>query len=249
MSGHSKWKNIINKKMKMDSLRGKDFTRMGRELVIAVKSGGPDPEINSRLEDVIAKCKAINMPNDNIKRSIEKAAGSQDSDNYEEIVYEGYGPAGIAVMVEAATDNKNRTAGEVRHSFDKFSGNLGSTGYVSFMFSRKGVLVIERSNQSHVSTGVDEDALMLLAIDAGAEDVTAEDEYFEVTTDVEHFSTVRDALQSAGLTLLEAQLEWVPATYTAIDDPGLQIKMERLIEALEENDDVQNVWHNWEQEE
>ncbi|MEI6602190.1 MAG: YebC/PmpR family DNA-binding transcriptional regulator [Clostridia bacterium] len=241
MSGHSKWKNIINKKNKMDSLRGKDFTKMGRELVIAVKSGGPDPSINARLADVIAKCKAINMPNDNIKRSIEKASGTQDAANYEEIVYEGYGPEGIAVMVEAATDNKNRTAGEVRHIFDKSGGNLGSTGCVSFLFAKKGVLVIERLPDS------DEDLLMMQAIDAGAEDVVAEDEYFEVTTSVESFSRVRETLEDAGFVFAEAELEWVPSTYNALSDPTSQKKLERLIDALEENDDVQHVWHNWEQ--
>jgi len=241
MSGHSKWKNIINKKNKMDSLRGKDFTKMGRELVIAVKSGGPDPSINARLADVIAKCKAINMPNDNIKRSIEKASGTQDSANYEEIVYEGYGPEGIAVMVEAATDNKNRTAGEVRHIFDKSGGNLGSTGCVSFLFSKKGVLVIERVD------GIDEDLLMMQAIDAGAEDVVAEDEYFEVTTSVESFSRVRETLERAGFVFAEAELEWIPSTYNALSDPMSQKKLERLIDALEENDDVQHVWHNWEE--
>jgi len=242
MSGHSKWKNIVNKKNKMDALRGKDFTRMGRELVIAVKSGGPDPSINSRLADVIAKCKAINMPNDNIKRSIEKASGSQDSSNYEEIVYEGYGPEGVAIMVEAATDNKNRTAGEVRHLFDKSGGNLGSTGCVSFMFERKGVLVIGRD------TSADEDTLMMQAIDAGAEDFISEDDYFEVTTDPDSFSQIRESLEKEGYQFLEAELEWVPTTYTKISDPESIKKLERLIDALEENDDIQYVWHSWEQE-
>ncbi len=242
MSGHSKWKNIVNKKNKMDALRGKDFTRMGRELVIAVKSGGPDPSTNSRLADVIAKCKAINMPNDNIKRSIEKASGSQDSSNYEEIVYEGYGPEGVAIMVEAATDNKNRTAGEVRHLFDKSGGNLGSTGCVSFMFERKGVLVIGRD------TNADEDTLMMQAIEAGAEDFISEDDYFEVTTDPDSFSQIHESLEKEGYQFLEAELEWVPTTYTKISDQESIKKLERLIDALEENDDIQYVWHSWEQE-
>jgi len=241
MSGHSKWKNIMHRKMKTDALRGKEFTKMGREIIIAVKSGGPDPSTNSRLADVIAKAKGLNMPNDNIKRSIEKASGSLDANNFEEIVYEGYGAAGIAIMVETATDNKNRTAGEVRHYFDKFGGNLGSTGCVSFMFDKKGVFVIERTST------IDEDDLMITAIDSGASDVEVMDEYFEVTCGAQEFSQVFDALQSAGYSFLEAELEWIPSNYTKVDDPESATKLERLIDALEDNDDVTDVWHNWEQ--
>ena len=187
MSGHSKWHNIQAKKGKADAARGKVFTKLGRELLVAVKQGGPDPAGNSKLKDVIAKCKAANMPNDTINNAIKKAAGSADSANYEEVIYEGYGPNGVAVIVEGSTDNKNRTAADVRHAFDKSGGNLGTTGCVSYLFNKKGVIVIDKT-----STDMSEDDLMLLALDSGAEDFEAEEEVYQITTAPEDFSSVRD---------------------------------------------------------
>ncbi len=242
MSGHSKWANIKIKKGKSDAQRGKAFTKLGRELAIAVKSGGGNPDANSRLKDVIAKCKAANMPNDNIMRSIKKAAGEGDGDNFEEISYEGYGPGGVAVIVDAATDNRNRTAGDIRHFFDKFGGNLGQSGSVSFMFNKKGVILIENDGQ------VSEDNLMLDALDAGAEDFSAEEDYFEVTTDPNDFSKVREALEKKGYEFMEAEVEMVPTVMTKLTDPKQIEFMDKLVENLEDMDDVQNVWHNWEQE-
>lgn len=243
MSGHSKFHNIKAKKEKADSKRASIFTKLGRELAIAVKSGGPDPAGNSRLKDVIAKCKAANMPNDNIKRSIDKAAGSSEADNYVEITYEGYGPGGIAVMVETTTDNKNRTAADVRHFFDKFGGNLGTSGCVSYMFEKKGVLLVERDGS------IDEDEIMMLSLDAGAEDFVAEEEYFEITTAPEDFSKVYDELESNGYSFVESEVQWIPANESTLADEDQCIKMQRLIDALEDNDDVTNVWHNWDQDE
>ncbi|HEX2945084.1 MAG TPA: YebC/PmpR family DNA-binding transcriptional regulator [Clostridia bacterium] len=242
MSGHSKWANIKIKKGKSDAQRGKAFTKLGRELAIAVKQGGGNPDANSRLKDVIAKCKAANMPNDNIARSIKKAAGEGDGDNYEEISYEGYGPGGVAVIVDAATDNRNRTAGDIRHFFDKFGGNLGQTGSVSFMFNKKGVMLIENDGQ------ISEDNLMMDALDAGAEDFSAEEDYFEVTTDPGEFSKVREALEKKGYEFMEAEVEMVPTVMTKLTDPKQIEFMDKLVENLEDMDDVQNVWHNWEQE-
>ena len=239
MSGHSKWHNIQAKKGKADAARGKIFTKLGRELLIAVKEGGPDPAGNSKLKGVIAKCKAANMPNDTINNAIKKASTSNE--NYEEITYEGYGPCGVAVIVEAATDNKNRTAADVRHVFDKAGGNLGTTGCVSYMFNKKGVIVIEKA-----STSMDEEELMLLAIDSGAEDFVSEEEIYEITTDPSDFSTVREKLEENGLEFLEADIQMVPTTTVALDDSGVE-KMERLIERLEELDDVSNIYHNWEE--
>ncbi|HEY8348876.1 MAG TPA: YebC/PmpR family DNA-binding transcriptional regulator [Clostridia bacterium] len=242
MSGHSKWANIRVKKGKMDAQKGKIFTKLGREIAIAVKQGGPNPDSNSRLKDVIAKCKAANMPNDNIMRSIKKAAGEDDGANYEEIVYEGYGPGGVAVIVEAATDNRNRTAGDIRHYFDKFGGNLGQTGSVSFMFNKKGVIVIEKSDK------VSEDELMMEALEAGAEDMTAEDEYYEIITAPGDFSAVREALESRGYEFVEAEVSMIPTTTTRLTDPKQIEQMQKLIDSLEDMDDVQNVYHNWEQD-
>lgn len=241
MSGHSKWHNIAAKKGKADAARGKVFTKLGRELLIAVKQGGPDPAGNSKLKDVIAKCKAANMPNDTINNAIKKAAGTGNSENYEEVIYEGYGPNGIAVIVEAATDNKNRTAADVRHAFSKCGGNLGTTGCVSYLFTKKGVIVIDKSNCS-----LDEDSLMMLAIDAGAEDFSSEEEVYEVTSNPEIFSEVREKLEAEGLEFLEAGVQMVPSTYVALDDAGSS-KMERLIEMLEDLDDVSEIYHNWEE--
>ncbi len=240
MSGHSKWHNIQAKKGKADAARGKIFTKLGRELLIAVKEGGPDPAGNSKLKNVIAKCKAANMPNDTINNAIKKASTSNE--NYEEITYEGYGPSGVAVIVEASTDNKNRTAADVRHVFDKAGGNLGTTGCVSYMFNKKGIIVIEKE-----IAGMDEDDLMMLALDAGAEDFESSDEIYEITTDPSNFSEVSEKLEQAGLSFLEAEVQMVPTTTVSLDEKG-QEKMERLIEKLEELDDVANIYHNWEQE-
>ena len=241
MSGHSKWHNIQARKSKVDAARGKIFTKLGRELLVAVKSGGPDPESNAKLKDVVAKCKAANMPNDTINKAIKKASGEGNSANYEEITYEGYGPNGVAVIVEASTDNKNRTAADVRHVFDKAGGNLGTSGCVSYMFNKKGVIVIEKA-----STDMDEDELMMLALDAGAEDFETEEEIYQVTTEPSDFTAVREKLEEAGLSFLEAEVQMVPSTTVELDEKG-QEKMERLIDRLDELDDVMNVYHNWEE--
>ena len=241
MSGHSKWHNIAAKKGKADAARGKIFTKLGRELLIAVKQGGPDPAGNSKLKDVIAKCKAANMPNDTINNAIKKASGAGSNENYEEIVYEGYGVSGVAVIVNASTDNRNRTAADVRHVFDKAGGNLGTQGCVSYMFEKKGVIVIERE-----STDMSEDDLMLLAIDAGAEDFSADDEVFEITTAPENFSKVREKLEENNLTFIEAEVRMVPNTYVKLDEKDAE-RMESFIEKLEDLDDVTDVYHNWEE--
>ena len=238
MSGHSKWHNIQAKKGKADAARGKVFTKLGRELLIAVKEGGPEPASNSKLKAVIAKCKASNMPNDTINNAIKKASSSNE--NYEEITYEGYGPNGVAVIVEAATDNKNRTAADVRHAFDKSGGNLGTTGCVSYMFNKKGVIIIEKE-----STELDEEEIMMLALDAGAEDFQSTDEIYEITTEPSDFSSVSEKLEEAGITFLEAEVQMVPTTTVQLDEHGAE-KMERLIERLEDLDDVSNIYHNWE---
>jgi YebC/PmpR family DNA-binding regulatory protein len=243
MAGHSKWANIKAKKGKTDAQRGKVFTKLGREIAIAVKSGGPNPDANSRLKDVIAKAKAANMPNENIMRSIKKASGVGESENYEEITYEGYGPGGVALIVEAATDNRNRTAGDIRHYFDKFGGNLGQTGSVSFMFNRKGVIIIEKTDN------INEDDLMMEALEAGAEDIVTEEDYFEIATQPNDFSAVRIALESKGYEFAEAEISMVPTTTTKLTDEKQIEQMEKLIDNLEDMDDVQNVYHNWERDE
>jgi YebC/PmpR family DNA-binding regulatory protein len=240
MAGHSKWSNIKHRKEKSDAQKGKIFTKLGRELAIAVKEGGPDPESNNKLKDAIAKAKASNMPNDNIMRSIKKAAGDMDGDKFEEIAYEGYGPCGVAIIVEALTDNRNRTAGNVRHHFDKFGGNLGQTGCVSFMFDKKGVILIERTED------IDEDTLMMEVIEAGAEDFDAQDEYFEILTEPGEFSATREVLEKKGYKFMEADVEMVPQTTTELTDPKHIEQMNKLIDNLEDLDDVQNVYHNWE---
>jgi YebC/PmpR family DNA-binding regulatory protein len=242
MSGHSKWANIKHKKEKSDYQRGKIFTKLGREIAIAVKAGGPDPNSNSRLKDVIAKAKAANMPNDNIMRSIKKAAGDNEGVDYEEITYEGYGPGGVAVIVEAATGNRNRTAGDIRHYFDRFGGNLGQTGSVSFMFNRKGLILVEKIDK------VNEDDLMMEALEAGAEDFNVEDDYYEILTEQADFSKVRNALESKGYTFAEAEISMIPTVMTKLTDPKQIEQMSKLIDTLEDMDDVQNVYHNWEQE-
>jgi len=241
MSGHSKWATIKRKKGALDAKRGKLFTKIGRELMVAVKEGGSDPDSNSKLRDAIAKAKANNMPNDTIQRSIKKASGEGNASEYIEMVYEGYGPSGIAVMVETLSDNKNRTAGDLRHYFDKFGGNLGQTGSVGFMFDRKGVIVIAKSSN------IDEDTLMMDALDAGAEDFNVEDECFEVTTSPENFSSTREALEQKGYSFEQAEISYIPKTTTELTNPDDITKMEKLIDVLEDNDDVQNVYHNWEE--
>ena len=239
MSGHSKWHNILAKKGKADAARGKIFTKLGRELLIAVKQGGPDPAGNSKLKSVIAKCKAANMPNDTINNAIKKASSSNE--NYEEITYEGYGPNGVAVIVEASTDNKNRTAADVRHVFDKAGGNLGTTGCVSYMFNKKGVIVIEKE-----TCKMDEEELMMLAIESGAEDFEAGEEVYEITTDPSEFTNVCEKLEQNNIEFLEAEVQMVPTTTVSLDEHGVE-KMERLIERLDELDDVSNIYHNWEE--
>ena len=239
MSGHSKFANIKHKKEKNDAAKGKIFTIIGREIAVAVKEGGPDPSNNFKLAQVIVKAKSNNMPNDTIERGIKKAAGDGNSVNYEFCTYEGYGPCGVAVIVNANTDNRNRTASDVRHVFDKAGGNLGTSGCVSYMFNKKGVIVIEKE-----STDMDEEELMMLALDAGAEDFISSDDVYEITTDPSNFSEVREKLEQAGLTFLEADVQMVPTTTVSLDDDGAE-KMERLIERLEELDDVMDVYHNW----
>ena len=236
MSGHSKWHNIQAKKGKVDAARGKVVTKIGKELAIAIKEGGANPDNNAKLRDVIAKAKAANMPNDNINRAIKKAEGNMNSVDYEAITYEGYGPNGIAVIVETLTDNKNRSAGNVRSAFTKGGGNMGNTGCVSFMFQQKGEIVIEKGDK-------DEDEMMMMALDAGAEDFQSEDEVFVVTTTPEDFSKVRETLEGEGIEFLEAQVKMIPDTYTAIDEETAK-KFQRMLDLLEEDDDVQEVYHN-----
>lgn len=237
MSGHSKWHNIQAKKGKADAARGKVFTKIGREIAVAVKEGGSNPDANSRLRDAVAKAKANNMPMDNITRAIKKAAGELGNVNYEEIIYEGYGNDGVAVIVEALTDNRNRTASDVRHAFEKRGGNLGTTGCVSFMFEKKGLLVVEKSDS------IDEDELMMLALDAGAEDFSSEDDVYEITTLPEDFSTVREEIEKSGIEFASAEISMIPNMYTNLDAGGAE-RFEKLLDMLEDNDDVQNVWHN-----
>ncbi|MBO4327268.1 MAG: YebC/PmpR family DNA-binding transcriptional regulator [Clostridia bacterium] len=241
MSGHSKWANIKNKKGKADAARGNLFTKIGKELQIAVKAGGPNPDANSKLKDVIAKAKAANMPNDNIMRSIKRASGEGANDIIEEIKYEGYGPAGIAIIVECATDNRNRTGAEVRHVFDKFGGNLGTPGCVSFMFDQKGIIVIENDGDK------DEDEVMMDALDAGAQDFTADEDVFEIETAPADFSAVRDALEAKGYNFLEAEVRMVPQNYVKLTDEAQMEQIEKLLDGLDDNDDVMNVYHNWDE--
>ena len=239
MSGHSKWNNIKRKKEKTDGQKAKIFTRMGREISVAIREGGSaDPATNSKLKDAIAKAKANNVPNDNIERILKKAASEGSGENYEALQYEGYGPCGIAVIVETLTDNRNRTAADLRHYFDKCGGNMGQTGCVSFMFNQKGKLIVE-------SEGLDEDKVMEDALEAGASDFAADEDIFEITTEPEDFSAVRDDLEAKGYTFLTAELQMVPDVLTAIEDPDAIKNMEKLLDMLDDNDDVQDVWHNW----
>ncbi len=239
MSGHSKWKNIMHKKEKTDAQRAKIFTKMGKEMAVAVKEGGADPVSNSKLAALIAKAKANNVPNDNIDRIIKKAS-SADGADYEEIVYEGYGPCGVAVIVEATTDNRNRTASDVRHYFDKFGGNLGTTGCVSFMFEEKGVIIIENDGK------VNEDQLMEDALEAGASDFVAEEGAFEISTETDDLNAVREALEAKGYAIASADTDKVPSSYVTLTGEDDIKNMGKLIEALEDNDDVIEVYHNWE---
>jgi len=242
MSGHSKWHNIQKTKGAQDAKRSAAFTKIAKEIIVAVKTGGSgDPANNSRLATVIAKARAANMPNDNIKRTIEKALGSGNNDSYESVTYEGYGPSGVAVIVEALTDNRNRTAPEVRHIFDKYGGNLGATGCVSWSFDEKGVIVIERED-------LDEDTVMMDALDAGADDMEASEECFEVYTEPAAFAEVLAALEEKGYAFLSAKVEMVPQNYIKLSDPDDIKNMEKLIDLMEDNDDVQNVYHNWDME-
>ncbi|MBS1314349.1 MAG: YebC/PmpR family DNA-binding transcriptional regulator [Firmicutes bacterium] len=236
MSGHSKWANIKNKKAKTDAVRGRVFTKIGREIAVAAKQGS-DPSTNSKLADVIAKAKAANMPNDNIMRSIKKAAGELSGVNYESLTYEGYGPGGSAIIVTTLTDNKNRTVGDVRHAFDKHGGQMGNTGCVSFTFDNKGVIVVERTVE------MTEDKMMELAIEAGADDVVTEEDSFVIYTAPNDFSAVRTYLENAGVTFIEAEVSMIPQNKITLDEANL-VKFNKLVDMLEDLDDVQDVYHN-----
>lgn len=238
MSGHSKWANIKNKKAKTDAVKGKIYTKMGKLIAVAVKEGGGDPNTNSKLKEAVAKAKSENMPNDTIDRAIKKALGDGNGANYEQINYEGYGVGGVAVIVEALTDNKNRTAGDVRYYFDKNGGNLGTTGCVSYMFEKKGVILVENDSK------VDEEELMMISLDAGADDFEASEDGFEITTSVNSFPNVCDALEENSIQTMSAGIEMVPSTYTELSD-GEQIKrFMKMLDMFDENDDVQEVYHN-----
>lgn len=239
MSGHSKWSTIKRKKEKTDNQRAKIFTKIGREISVAVKAGGPDPAVNSKLKDIIAKAKANNVPNDNIDRIIKKAAGEGGADNYEEIVYEGYGPSGVAVIVETLTDNRNRTAADVRHYFDKYGGNMGQTGCVSFMFNRQGVIAIEKEN-------LGEEKVMEDALEAGAVDFLTDGDVFEIRTEPNDLGGVRDDLEAKGYAFVSAEVEYIPTTYTKLTNEDDITNMNKMLEMMEDNDDIQDVWHNWE---
>ena len=242
MSGHSKFANIKHKKEKNDAKKGKIFTVIGREIVVAVKEGGPDPANNSKLRDVIAKAKANNMPNDTIDRGIKKAAGDANADNFEVLTYEGYGPNGVAIIVKTLTDNKNRTAGNVRSYFTKGNGNIGTPGSVSFMFDNKGQIIIDKEECE-----MDADELMMVALDAGAEDFSEEEDSFEVITAPDDFSAVREALEAAGVPMLEAQVAMVPQTYVELTDEKDIKNLQKTLDLLDEDDDVTDVWHNWDE--
>lgn len=239
MSGHSKWKNIMHKKEKTDAQRAKVFTKIGKEMAVAIREGGAEPVSNSKLRDLIQKAKANNVPNDNIDRIIKKFSGD-NAVNYEEMVYEGYGPCGVAVIVEAMTDNRNRTASEVRHAFDKFGGNLGQSGCVSYLFEDKGVIVIEKDAK------IDEDKLMETALEAGAEDFLTEDDCYEIYTETSDVYAIKDALEAAGYTVLSAEEDKVPSNYITLEGEDDIKHMQLLLDALEDNDDVSDVYHNWE---
>ena len=238
MSGHSKWHNIQAKKGKTDAARGKIFTKIGREIAIAVREGGANPENNGKLKDIIAKAKANNMPNDNIQRSIKKAAGEGTGANYEEMMDEGYAPGGVAIICQIVTDNRNRTSSDVRHIFDKNGGSLGTPGSVAYMFDNKGVIVIEKQ------PGMDEDEVMMQALEAGAEDVKVEEDVFEVYTAPNDFSAVRENLEAAGFAFLSAEKQMIPQNTVAIPDADTLAKVQKLLDMLDDNDDVSEVYHN-----
>ncbi len=242
MSGHSKFANIKHKKEKNDAAKGKIFTIIGREIAVAVKEGGPDPANNSKLRDVIAKAKSNNMPNDTIERGIKKAAGDANAVNYEYVSYEGYGPSGTAIIVDALTDNKNRTAANVRNAFTKGKGNVGTPGCVSYMFDKKGQIIIDREECE-----MDADDLMMLALDAGAEDFSEEADSFEVITDPDSFSDVRQALEDAGIPMASAEVTMIPQTYVSLSDEQDINNINRILDLLDADDDVQQVYHNWEE--
>ncbi len=242
MSGHSKFANIKHKKERNDAARGKVFTVIGREIAVAVKEGGPDPANNSHLRDVIAKAKANNMPNDTIERGIKKAAGNIDAVNYVAATYEGYGPGGTAIIVDTLTDNKNRTAANVRSAFSKNRGNLGTTGCVSFLFDRKGQIIVAKED-----CDMDADDLMMAALDAGAEDFVEEEDSFEILTDPNEFSEVRQSLEDAGIPMAEAEVTMVPQNYVELTDPQDIADITRILDILDEDDDVQQVYHNWDE--
>ena len=242
MSGHSKFANIKHKKEKNDAAKGKIFTIIGREIAVAVKEGGADPANNSRLRDVIAKAKANNMPNDTLDRGIKKAAGDANSVNYEYVSYEGYGPGGIAIIVDALTDNKNRTAANVRSAFTKGSGSIGTPGCVSYSFDKKGQIIIDKEECE-----MDADDLMMIALDAGAEDFSEEDDSFEIITDPDEFSTVREALEKEGIAMASAEVTMIPQNYVALTDETMLKNLQRTLDLLDEDDDVQNVYTNLEE--
>ncbi len=238
MSGHSKWSTIKHKKGKSDAARGKIFTKLGRELAVAVKEGGPSPENNNRLRDIIAKCKAANMPNDTIQRSIKKSSGDGNGAQYEEIVYEGYGAGGVAVIVECLTDNRNRSAADVRHLFDKFGNGMGVTGCVSWSFDKKGQILVDAGKYA------DEEEIMMTAVEAGAEDFKSEDGLYEILTAPSDFSAVREAVENKGIEFLSAEIAMLPQNPVVLEDAETEAKVVKLIDMLEDNDDVQNVYHN-----
>lgn len=242
MSGHSKFANIKHKKEKNDAAKGKIFTIIGREIAVAVKEGGPDPNNNSRLRDVIAKAKANNMPNDTIDRGIKRAAGDANAVNYEHVTYEGYGPSGIAIIVEALTDNKNRTASNVRNAFTKGNGSLGTTGCVSYMFDQKGQIIIDREE-----CDMEADDLMMMALDAGAEDFAEEEDSFEILTAPDDFSMVREALEKEGIPMAEAEITMIPQNYVSLSDENDIKFLNRTLDLLDDDDDVQAVYHNWDE--
>jgi YebC/PmpR family DNA-binding regulatory protein len=242
MAGHSKFANIKHKKQRNDAVKGKIFTKLGREIAVAVKDGGSDPNTNSRLKDIIAKAKSNNMPNDTIERSIKKAAGDGDSVNYEAVTYEGYGPNGTAIIVNALTDNKNRTAANVRNAFTKGSGNVGTTGCVSFMFDSKGQIIIDKEE-----CDIKGDDMMLKALDAGAEDFVEEEDSFEIITEPEAFSQVRESLDNEGIPMAQAEVTMIPQTWVELTDEQHIKDMNKILDLLDEDDDVQEVYHNWEE--
>ncbi|MCL2392062.1 MAG: YebC/PmpR family DNA-binding transcriptional regulator [Oscillospiraceae bacterium] len=243
MAGHSKWKNIQRTKGAQDAKRAKIFTKIARDMMVAVREGGGgDPANNARLATVIAKAKAANMPNDNIKRAIEKGLGTSGGESYERITYEGYGPSGVAVIVEAMTDNRKRTAADMRHYFDKYGGNMGTSGCVSWSFDKKGLIVIDNEDGT-----IDEDTLINDALEAGADDIEKDDAVFEVYTSPDDFNTVNGILEAAGYPFLSAQIEMIPQTYVKLTDSADLKNMEKMLDLMEDNDDVQNVWHNFEE--